>query len=464
MNNDFRRIALSAAFFFSLIMIWNEWLIYNGKKPLISFRPQPAASAVAPQASAAATASLPAASGVAAVPAAGVASGAAVVDAQGVPTVATAGEKVRVKTDVLDLTFDTLGGSIVGAELPAFKAHAKSDQPFKLMDMSMDLRYTAQTGLIGGNYPNHLTPMALTTPERELPAGKDEMQVRFESAPVGGVKLVKTYTLKRGSYGIGVQHEVVNTGDKPAPVQLYNQLVRDNSKSPGAQQFYTPYTGAAFYSEESKYQKVGFDKIAKGKADFIKQANDGYAAIVQQYFATAWVPEAGQARENFVRQQQDGLFAAGQIFNLGEIAPGASKAVKTTLFAGPQLDKAMGPVSPTLEAVKDYGMLTIIARPLYWLLTQLHALLGNWGWAIVALVVLLKIAFFWFNQKAYTSMAKMKNLAPKLEVAKERFKDDPQKLQEETMRIYREEKVNPFGGCLPMVIQMPVFFALYSAL
>ena len=239
--------------------------------------------------------------------------------------------------------------------------------------------------------------------------------------------------------------------------------MRDSSEGPDSHQFYSSYTGPAFYSNEGKYQKTKFSNIDKNSATFQKETQSGYVAMVQRYFATAWLPESGLARENYVRQQ-NGLYAAGQIFNLGEIQPGGASVSNTTLFAGPQQEDVMNALSPDLKAVKDYGWLTILAQPLYWLLTQLHNILGNWGWSIVALVVLLKIAFYWFNQKSYTSMAKMRNLAPKLEIAKQRFKDDPQGLQQETMRVYREEKVNPLGGCLPILIQMPVFFALYSAL
>ena len=455
MNKEFRRSLLGALFFFSCFMLWNQWLIHTGQKPLFAFGKQAAQPAVASASSvAAAPTSMP-------TPASGVAATTGATAPVTAP--APAGQKIAITTDLFNLTFDTPGGSLVGAELLKFQEKGHSDQAFKLIDVSPELQYMVQTGLIGGPYPNHLTPMTLTTAERELQAGKDEMQVRFESEPVGGLQLIKTYTLKRGSYAIGVRHEVINTGTAPVSAQLYNQLVRDGSKGPDSHQFYSSYTGPAFYSDEGKYQKTKFSDIDKNSATFQKETHNGYVAMVQRYFATAWLPENGLARENYVRQQ-NGLYAAGQIFNLGEIQPGAASVSNTTLFAGPQQESVMDALSPDLKAVKDYGWLTILARPLYWLLTQLHNMLGNWGWSIVALVVLLKIAFYWFNQKSYTSMAKMRNLAPKLEIAKQRFKDDPQGLQQETMRVYREEKVNPLGGCLPILIQMPVFFALYSAL
>ncbi|MBP9652141.1 MAG: membrane protein insertase YidC [Brachymonas sp.] len=454
MNKEFRRSLLGALFFFSCFMLWNQWLIHTGQKPLFSFGKQAAQPVASASGMAAASAGV-------STPAPGAAPTAGTTGPAAAP--AATGQKIAVKTDIFNLTFDTTGGSLVGAELLKYQERGHSGQPFKLIDVSPKLQYMVQTGLIGGQYPNHLTPMTLTSAERELPSGKDELQVRFESAQTGGLKLVKTYTLKRGSYAIGVRHEVINTSAAPVSAQLYNQLVRDSSEGPDSHQFYSSYTGPAFYSNEGKYQKTKFSNIDKNSATFQKETQSGYVAMVQRYFATAWLPESGLARENYVRQQ-NGLYAAGQIFNLGEIQPGGTSVSNTTLFAGPQQEDVMNALSPDLKAVKDYGWLTILAQPLYWLLTQLHNILGNWGWSIVALVVLLKIAFYWFNQKSYTSMAKMRNLAPKLEIAKQRFKDDPQGLQQETMRVYREEKVNPLGGCLPILIQMPVFFALYSAL
>ncbi len=455
MNKEFRRTILGATFFFSCFMLWNQWLIHTGQKPFLSFG-QPAQNA-------AATASAPASAASLAAQAQVAASGGAPTDIAAAGNAPTpSGEKIQVATDIFNLTFDTTGGSLVGAELLKYK-QSKSDEPFTLMADNSELHYMMQTGLIGGNYPNHLTPMTLTSTERALADGQDTLEVRFESAPVGDVKLVKTYTLKRGSYAIGVRHEAINTGDAPVSVQLYNQLVRDGSNGPDSHQFYSSFTGPAFYSDESKYQKIKFSEVDKSNATFQKDARSGYVAMVQRYFASALLPEAGTERENYVRKQ-DGLYAAGQIFKLGEVQPGASQVSNTTLFAGPQQEDLLDALSPNLHAVKDYGWLTIISRPLYQLLTWLYHMLGNWGWAIVALVVLLKIAFYWFNHKAYTSMAKMRSLSPKLEQAKERFKDDPRALQQETMRLYREEKVNPLGGCLPVLIQMPVFFALYSAL
>jgi YidC/Oxa1 family membrane protein insertase len=288
--------------------------------------------------------------------------------------------------------------------------------------------------------------------------------VKFESAEVGGVKLLKTYTLKRGSYAVNVKHEVQNVGSAPVAPQLYLQLVRDGNKLAGESSFYSTFTGPAVYTEAKKYQKVEFSDIEKNKAEFEKQSPNGYVAMVQHYFASAWLLAEGVQREIFARKVDTNLYAVGMITTLEAIAPASSRAVEARLFVGPQEEKTLEAIAPGLELVKDYGWLTILAKPLYWLLDQLHKLLHNWGWSIVALVVLLKIAFYWLNAKAYASMAKMKAITPRITELRERMKDKPQQMQQEMMRIYREEKVNPMGGCLPIMIQIPVFIALYWVL
>jgi YidC/Oxa1 family membrane protein insertase len=290
------------------------------------------------------------------------------------------------------------------------------------------------------------------------------LSVRFESPDLGGVKLVKTWTVKRGAYDIAVRHEVVNTGTTPVEPKLYLQLVRDGNKPPGESSFYSTFTGPAVFTQEKKYQKVEFKAIEENKAEFEKQSSSGYVAMVQHYFASAWLLPDGLPRENFARKVDSNLYSVGMIAALDSIAPGASKTLDARLFVGPQVETSMEKLAPGLELVKDYGWLTILSKPLYWLLDQLHKILGNWGWSIVGLVLLLKIMFYWLNAKAYASMAKMKAINPKITEMRERLKDKPQQMQQEMMRIYREEKVNPMGGCFPIMIQIPVFIALYWVL
>ncbi len=461
--NDIRRTILWVIFGFSLVLLWDKWQMHNGKQA--TFFPTPS-SAVAtapaqPQVASPAASAVPGA-----VPSAvGTATGASAVPAS-TPALAAAParEQVVVTTDVLRLTFDSEGGSLTRAEMLQYADMADKSKNFLLFDQSPDRVYLAQTGLIGGNFPTHKTPMTVVPGPRSLGDGQDSLSVRFESPSVDGLQLVKTWTVQRGTYALSVQHEILNTGAAPVAPQLYLQLVRDGNKPPGESSIYSTFTGPAVYTEAKKYQKIDFKKIDEGKVDIEKTASNGYVAMVQHYFASAWLLADGIERNLFMRKVDTNLYSVGMITSLGSIAPGASKTVDARLFAGPQIETRLEGLSPGLELVKDYGWLTILAKPLYWLLDKIHSFLGNWGWSIVGLVLLLKILFYWLNAKAYASMAKMKAINPKITEMRERLKDKPQQMQQEMMRIYREEKVNPMGGCFPIVIQIPVFIALYWVL
>jgi YidC/Oxa1 family membrane protein insertase len=458
--NDIRRTILWVIFGFSLVLLWDQWQVYNGKNPTFLPSTKPHASAPAPAPAGAASGAVPPPASVAA--AAGNATGAAAVPGGATAAPATS-QRVVVSTDVLKLTFDTEGGSLVQSEFVQHDDLADKDKPFILLDQSPNRFYVAQTGLIGGAFPTHKSPMTFSG-ERTLKDGANELVVRFESPDLGGVKLVKTWTLKRGAYDIAVRHEIVNTGTAPVSPQLYLQLVRDGNKPPGESSFYSTFTGPAAYTEAKKYQKIEFKDIENDKANFVKESANGYVAMVQHYFASAWLLKDGIQRDLFARKVDTNLYAVGMITSAGPVAPGETKAIDAEFFVGPQAEKTLEAVAPGLELVKDYGIFAIISKPLYWLLDKLHNMLGNWGWAIVALVVLLKAAFYWLNAKAYASMAKMKAINPKVTEMRERLKDKPQEMQQEMMRIYREEKVNPMGGCFPIVIQIPVFIALYWVL
>ncbi len=470
--NDIRRTILWVIFGFSMVLLWDQWQIHNGKQA--TFFPtagKPVAVATAPAAGGSA---VPA--GAAAIPAPVVLPGqAASVAAAVLPAVAPAAprEQVVVTTDVLKLTFDSDGGSLIRTEFLKHQDMADKNHNFVLLTESSDRVYVAQSGLIGGapgvGFPTHKTPMAATG-ARSLKDGENELVLTFTSAEVGAVRLVKTYTLRRGAYDIAVRHAVTNTAAVPVSPQLYLQLVRDGNKPPGESSFYSTFTGPAVYTEAKKYQKVEFADIKKKKADFEKQATNGYVAMVQHYFASAWVLPDGVRRDisldavDIGSTVTDCCYRATMIAPLDVIGPGETKISEAKFFAGPQEEKVLEALAPGLELVKDYGWLTILAKPLYWLLDRLHGLILNWGWSIVGLVVLLKIAFYWLNAKAYASMAKMKAINPKVREMRERLKDNPQQMQQEMMKIYREEKVNPMGGCFPIMVQIPVFIALYWVL
>jgi len=457
--NDIRRTILWVIFGFSMVLLWDKWQIHNGKKPTFFPSPQtvsapaaadakPADVSVPQPAAAASAGDVPGAANAAGQPAAAV----------------TPRQDVTVGSDVMRLTFDSEGGTLKHSELLKYSDTADDKKLMQVFEENAKRVYLGQTGLIGGNFPTHKTPMTVMPGERELKDGQDSVQVRFESADQGGVKLVKTFTLKRGSYAVDVQHDVVNTGSTAVNPQLYMQLVRDGNKPEHESSFYSTFTGPAVYTDAKKYHKVEFKDIESGKAEVDKASPNGFVAMVQHYFASAWLLADGIQRDNFVRKVGDNLYAVGMITPVGTVEPGQTKTVSSRLFSGPQIEPMLEKLSPGLELVKDYGWLTILAKPLYWLLSELHKFIGNWGWSIVALVVLLKIAFYWLNAKAYSSMAKMKAINPRIQEMRERLKDKPQQMQQEMMRIYREEKVNPMGGCLPIVIQIPVFMALYWVL
>ena len=469
--NDIRRTILWVIFGFSMVLLWDQWQTFNGKQPTFFPKATPVSTAVtAPALSGASAVPVPTAVGASGVPtpAATSSSPSAVPLGTSAPALLTQREKLVVSTDVFALTFDTEGGSLVKSTFTKFKDMADKNAGFVLLDQSAGRVYVAQTGLIaasgGAALPNHKTPMTAVPGERTLASGQNELQVKFESADVGGVKLVKTYILKRGAYDIAVRHEIVNTGSAPVSPQLYLQLVRDGNAPLGESSFYSTFTGPAIYTEAQKYQKIEFKEIEKGSMNVEKRASNGFVAMVQHYFASSWLLADGIQRELFQRKVDTNLYSVGMITSAGEIAPGAGKVIESRLFLGPQEENMLEKLAPGLELVKDYGWLTILAKPLYWLLDKLHGFIQNWGWSIVALVLLLKIAFYWLNAKAYSSMAKMKAINPKIMEMRERLKDKPQEMQQQMMKIYKDEKVNPMGGCFPIMVQIPVFIALYWVL
>ena len=453
--NDIRRTILWVVFGFSLVMLWDQWQLHNGNKP--TFFPSatpPVGATVNPATDAA--------------PTAVVTQAPAALPADGAPgTQQTESETVEVQTNVLKLSFDTLGASLTRVELLKHQDVHRPGSNVTLMDNSKERVYLAQTGLVGGpagvSWPTHKSPMRLTSPST-FKDGEDSLLLRFESDALGGVKLIKTYTVKKNSYVLSVQHEIVNQSGQTITPQIYVQLVRDGNKPEGESAFYSTFTGPAVFTNSKKYQKIEFSDIEKNKADFEKKSDLGYVAMVQHYFASAWLMDDAQERDLYARKIDNNLYSVGMVAPLPALANESKQIHQTRLFVGPQEEKLMEGLYPGLELVKDYGWLTILAKPLYWLLDELYGFIGNWGWSIVALVVVLKIAFYWLNSQAYKSMGKMKAINPKIMEMRERLKDNPQQMQMEMMKIYREEKVNPLGGCLPIAVQIPFFIALYWVL
>ena len=465
--NDIRRTILWVIFGFSIVLLWDQWQAFNGKQATFFPKSTPISAVATPPVIPSASATSVPTPGMSSLPATAVPV-TSLPPGPAVAAIPAKREKLKVSTDVFSLTFDTEGGSLVKSSFTKFKDMTDKNAGFVLLDESAGRVYVAQTGLIaasgGGPLPTHKTPMTVVPGERTLAPGQNELVVTFESQEIGGVKLVKTYTLKRGAYDIAVRHDIINASGGSLSPQLYLQLVRDGNAPLGESSFYSTFTGPAIYTEAKKYQKVEFKEIEKGSVKVEKQATNGYVAMVQHYFASAWLLGDGIQRELFQRKVDTNLYAVGMITSAGDVAPGTTKTIQSRLFVGPQEENMLEKLSPGLELVKDYGWLTILAKPLYWLLDKLHGFIQNWGWSIVALVLLLKIAFYWLNAKAYASMAKMKAINPKIMEMRERLKDKPQEMQQQMMKIYKDEKVNPMGGCFPIMVQIPVFIALYWVL
>ena len=482
---DMRRTLLWVVFMMSLFMLWDAWQRHTGHPSMLG-GPVAKPAAVAGSTPAAVPSGALTSQPGAAVPGAPAAVPTTALATPALPASALAtGELVEISTDVVKASIDTIGGSIVRLELlkhqehinqawyqPALDAFSPGERKpaaknVVLFDHTAQRQYAAQTGLVsaeaGVALPNHLTLLNLVPGERTLAAGAQALTVRLESAEVDGRKLVKTYTFSRGDYTIGVRHELVNQGTAAISPQLYLQLARDGNAPEGESSFYFTFTGPAVYTDANKFKKIDFKDIAKGSASHDTGADNGWVAMVQHYFASAWLVPAAGPRQFSTAKQGESYFVR-MVLPLGSVAPGGTKVQDSILFAGPQEENKLEALAPGLELVKDYGWLTVLSKPLFWLLTQMHNAIGNWGWAIVALVVLLKIAFYWLNASAYRSMGKMKAVAPKVAELKERYKDKPQEMQQQMMRIYKEEKVNPLGGCLPIFVQMPFFIALYWVL
>jgi len=460
---DIRRTILWLIFSFSLLLLWNNWQAHNGRPPLFGAAPESASVAQDSGATGSATPALP--TGRDGVPMAPVTPSAAA--APGVPLTdpVVQADTVVVSTDALRLTFDSVGAQIVRAELLKFPSTDDATQPTVLLDRSAASTYLVQTGVVGAppntSFPTHLTPFRLVSSERELRG--DTLDVVFE-AEAGDLKVVKTYTLRRNDYRIGVSHQLSNLGATPLAPSLYLQITRDGNSPADTSKFYRTFTGPAVYSEQEKFQKVDFSDLEKNKHNYLRDADNGWIALVQHYFVTAWVPQQGKPRSNDLIQLQPNLYAARVIEPVTTIAPDASATVNADLWVGPQDQNALEALAPGLNLVVDYGWLTIIAKPLFILMTWLHALLGNWGWTIIALTVLIKAAFFPLASASYRSMAKMKQVGPRMQALKQKYGDDRAKLNAAMMAMYRSEKINPLGGCLPIVVQIPVFISLYWVL
>jgi YidC/Oxa1 family membrane protein insertase len=381
-----------------------------------------------------------------------------------VPTERPHGQRVVVITDTLKAEIDTAGADLRRVELLKYRDTLDANKNFVLLEDDAEHTYIAQSGVIGGPFPNHTSTYTVGETNYELQPGRDTLIVRLEAADNSGAKVTKTYTFRRGAYVVDIAFELSNPQATAIEPVVYYQLLRDAKPAPGDSKMVPTFLGMEVYTEHDKLRKVSFEDIAKNKADYPKEAKDGWVAIVQHYFLGAWLPPAGMLREIFLRPLDNGVSAAGVKIPLGQVKPGQTVNVSSQLYVGPQEQEALRKLAPGLELTVDYGWLRVLAVPLFWVLSQIHDYVHNWGVAIILLTVLIKLAFYPLSATSYKSMARMKILAPKLQKLKERYGDDRQRMHQAMMELYKTEKVNPLGGCLPIVVQIPVFIALYWTL
>jgi YidC/Oxa1 family membrane protein insertase len=447
---DTRRLILVMIFTFSSFLLWENWQKYNQPKPAAEV----AAAAGKPAAAAGSDAPRPSVS---------LQAGTVTPPSATVAPATNAAETFTIRTDLVEATISAQGGDIVRLELFNYKEQGDKEKNFVLFDAHH--QYFAQSGLIGEGLPTHRSTFRRVAGPSELADGTNELQVRLEADAANGSKVAKILTFRRNSYVVDVAWEITNAGDQAIAPHAYFQIQRDGEAPAGESAMMMTYTGPTVYTEEGKYQKLAFKDIADNSAKFVKTASDGWVAMVQHYFVAAFVPPEKTPREFYMRKLDNAnVYQAGVILPVAEIAPGASATTAVKLFAGPQEQAALKQVATGLDLVVDYGWLTVVAAPIFWALQFIHGLVGNWGWAIVVLTVIIKGIFFPLSAASYKSMAKMRVLTPRLMQLKERYGDDKQRLNQEMMKLYQTEKVNPLGGCLPILIQIPVFIALYWVL
>ncbi len=456
---DTQRIVLLVVFTFSLFLLYDAWQ----KQHHLSPQPTGAAPGV-PTAGSAAGGTKP---GDVPAPSTSIASGVATPAAPQGETLA-AGDKVEVVTDLVRAEISSAGGDLRSLELLKQADIQDLKKPFQLLGVVGGRVYIAQSGLIGDGLPNHKSVWTPREKSYRLGDGADILEVKLDSAG-GGVKVTKTYRFRRGSYLVEVDHEILaeTAAVQPKP-HLYFQFVRDGEAPAGDSRMAPTFTGVGVFTDKDKFQKVTFEEIAKGKVPYPRNTTDGWIAIIQHYFLSAWVPATGTPREFYTKRLADTLYSAGVIVPAGAVELGKPTKVVMRLYSGPQdqerLQQLAATTAPGLDLAVDYGWLTVIAYPLFWVLSWLHKLVGNWGYAIILLTVLIKAAFYPLSAASYRSMAKMKVLGPKLQRLKDQYGDDRQRLHQAMMELYKTEKINPLGGCLPIVVQIPVFIALYWVL
>jgi YidC/Oxa1 family membrane protein insertase len=381
------------------------------------------------------------------------------------PSTSIRHQRIKVTTDVVYLEIDTQGGDARVLNLINYPANKEEpNQPFKLFDDQEDSFFIAQNGFLGNENtaPTHHSEWQIEATEYQLAPDQNTLRVPLVWTHASGIKIVKTYVLQRGSYNIGLEQRVTNESQNPWEGRQYLQLQRKDPGDKTQDAFIRTYTGGVLYTTEDKYEKINFKDMVDTNLN--RKSKDGWVAMIQHYFLAAWIPEANSEHNFYTKSLSNDHFVIGAYSSLTEVKPGEEKILKAQLFAGPKLQRVLEQTAPGLDLTVDYGALTLVAKPIFWLLEQFHKLFDNWGWAIIFVTVTLKALFFKLSEASYRSMANMRKLQPKMQQLKERHGSDKQKLNMAIMDLYRKEKVNPLGGCLPILVQIPVFIALYWVL
>lgn len=441
---DLQRVFLFLIFAFSLMLVWDGWQRYQHPEPQIQ-------QGATNNTELSKSLSTPTALGQTVVPAI----------ETGVIAQQTNGKTIHIKTDILEAEINTIGGDISRLALIKHKDSLDKNKPLVLFNRGKETHnYSAQSGLIGADLPNHNSLFFSEQDQYELSGNAEQVEIRLRAEGDSKLKVTKIITFHKGSYLIGIAYELENAGQQTATASSYFQLIRDSVAPEGSLRFLPTYTGAAVYTDKDKLKKVQFSDIDKGKTDYPKQSDNGWIGILQHYFVAAWLPEEKTNREFFTHKLDGGMYSVGMVLPSVAIDPGQKAHVGATLYAGPteaNLDK----IAPGLGLTVDYGWLTIIAVPLFWVMSLLNDWTHNWGVAIILLTFLIKLLFFPLSAASYRSMAKMRMVAPKLEKIKQQYANDREQLNRAMMELYKAEKINPLGGCLPVIIQIPVFIALY---
>lgn len=368
------------------------------------------------------------------------------------------GKIIKVKTDFLEAQINTLGGDIQHLD---FLKHADGEDKskhFVLFEKGPNTHnYIAQSGLLGAGLPNHTSLFSAEKDDYVLTG--DQLQVRLTAATANGITVAKLLTFHKDSYVVDVAYEIQNNTAVALTSSAYYQFVRDGIDPAGGSKMVPTFTGAAVYTDKEKFQKVSFSDIDKKKVSYPKESDNGWIAMLQHYFVAAWIPKDTSKREYFTKKNGD-LYTAGVVLPVPAIAPGQKGIINVALYAGPT-ESRLNAIAPGLGLTVDYGWLTVVATPIFWTLRFIEGIVHNWGVAIIILTLLIKLLFFPLSAASYRSMAKMRQVAPKLEKLKQQHANDREKLNKAMMELYKTEKINPLGGCLPVVIQIPVFIALY---